>query len=190
MKSWQLVLFGVFGGLIGAAVILIVTSTPRAEGLVIVPPPTPGPAIIHVIGAVTHPGVYEINPEARVQDAITLAGGLQTNAAVEQVNLAAKIHDGAQIMVPTSCPNGNNCPTHPATNSTNQKNNSSPRQININTADAESIGSLPGIGPSKAEAIVTYRENHGPFYNLDDLEDVPGIGEGILEQIKDWVVFE
>ncbi len=187
MKTWQMVLIGVFGGLIGAALILIVNSPPRGQGIEIIPPPTPGPAIVHVTGAVQQPGVYKIDKDLRVQDAITAAGGLQPNAAAEKINLAAKIHDGGQIFVPTQCV-GQDCALLAIENA--QKTASLSAPININTADVQTISTLPAIGPSKAEAIVAYRDEHGFYTSLKDIEDVPGIGAGIIEQIKDWVVFE
>ena len=155
----------------------------------VAPAPTSSTAsevlVVHVAGAVRSPGLHELPPGSRVADAIAAAGGLTEAADGARINLAAPIVDGARVYVlavgeqepavavgATPAPGGGGAPVGP---------------IDLNTADAEALDSLPGVGPATAAAIIEHRTKAGPFTSVDQLLDVPGIGEAKLEAIRDLV---
>ncbi len=183
MKQLLPILFGVLIGLLAAGLILLVANQPRGQPVTLVPPPTDSPLTVHISGAVNNPGLYQLRDGSRVQDAVAAAGGFDAEADPQSVNLAALLVDGTKIIVLEKPAPGRSStlttPTPPALSIYNP--------IDLNTATAETLDALPGIGPSKAQDIVTYRETHGAFTTIDDLLNVPGIGEGILEQIRPYV---
>jgi competence protein ComEA len=135
---------------------------------------------VHVAGWVRKPGVYELAEGQRVIDAIDLAGGPRRGAELSALNLAALLTDGQQVLVPGPAPAGGTSPgIVPGTPGTTL--------VNENSAPAEELETLPGIGEVLAQAIISYREEHGPFTAVDQLEDVSGIGPATLEEIRDLV---
>lgn len=139
-----------------------------------------GPRVtVHVVGAVKKPGVYELPEGSRITDAVKSAGGLAEDAHPELVNLAAKLIDGQQIILPGDSTQSQN-PNLPAP-SNNAK-------ISINTADAQTLQELPGIGPALAERIIDFRTENGPFSSVEELDAVSGIGPAMLEKLADLVV--
>lgn len=175
--------FGVLGGLLGAAVFLLFTGQPRGEPVTILPPPTRSPILVHVSGAVVEPGVYSLPPDSRVQDAVEVAGGLAEEAFTSNLNLAAPVSDGDKVFIPRI-----------AEEISSNSNSQSPSQssnpsfpININTASADQLDLLPGIGPAKAQAIIDYRESNGPFTAIEQIQNVPGIGPATFENIKELI---
>jgi competence protein ComEA len=152
--------------------------------------PTPAPTIstapstvlVHVAGWVRSPGVYELHEGDRVVDAIQAAGGARRGSDLGALNLAAVLVDAQQVLVPKTGEAQPAAGTAPTTGS------AAPQQlINVNTATPTELEELPGIGPVLAEAIVSYREEHGPFTSVDQLEDVSGIGPVTLGEIRDLV---
>lgn len=139
--------------------------------------------IVDVTGWVRQPGVYEFAPGARVIDAVERAGGAREGADLSLLNLASPLTDGQQVLVPKEgeTPPGGVVPGATAPGSTGTA------MININTADATAFETLNGIGEVLAAAIVTYRDEHGPFASVDQLEQVPGIGPSTLEEIRPQV---
>lgn len=165
-------------------------------------PTTPAPAVetspavvVHVVGAVRHPGVYELASDSRVAAAIDAAGGALPNAVLAAVNLARPISDGEQILVPTedevasgagagaTAAGGAPVPGGAAGGG----GSAAGAPVNINTADAAALDTLPGVGPSTAQKIVVDREANGPFTTPEDLGRVSGIGPKKLEQLKGLV---
>ena len=150
--------------------------------------PTPGPTVsaapstvlVHVAGWVRRPGVYELLEGDRVVDAIEAAGGARRGADLGALNLAAVLVDAQQVLVPR---------TGEAAAGAAPTAGSGPSQqlVNVNTATPTELEELPGIGPVLAEAIASYREEHGPFTSVDQLEDVSGIGPVTLGEIRDLV---
>lgn len=193
MKNGWAIAFGVAGGLIGSAVILLASSPPRGEAIHLSPPPTVPPLIVYVSGGVVHQGVYQLPRSSRVQDAIRSAGGLLPNADVQSLNLAAPLKDGEKIWVPVlsssyeeSRGEAGISPTQTQnTGQTPQPNSSA--LININTASQLELESLPGIGPALAQRIIAYRQEHGAFARTEDIIAVPGIGEATYERIKNLI---
>jgi len=148
-------------------------------------------AWVHVVGAVMHPGVYEVAASSRVADVIDAAGGLLGSAAPQAVNLARVVADGEQIVVPTAdefaagtapgAPAGGGGAVASGAGAGAGSGGSAP--VNINTADAAALDTLPGVGPSTAAKIVAEREANGPFASPEDLGRVSGIGDKKLEQL-------
>jgi len=148
----------------------------------------PALLVVHVAGAVASPGVYELTPAARVIDAVTVAGGPTADADLNGLNLAAPLADGQRVYVPpagevdpAAVPSGG--PAAPA-----EAGDDAPRgPVNVNTATAAELETLPGVGPATAAAIVDERTRNGPFASIDDLERVPGIGPAKLAALRGQV---
>ena len=138
--------------------------------------------VIDVKGAVQKPGVYEIAIDARVFEAIQEAGGLSENADELSVNLASPLQDGMVVYIPSIGETKEN----PFINQ-NSVEDPDHQKVNINLATSEELQTLTGIGPSKAEAIIAYREEQGPFTKIEDLLEVTGIGEKSLEKLREEI---
>ena len=126
--------------------------------------------VVEIKGEVKSPGIYTLPKDTRVQDLITVAGGLTVNADTSSINLASKLSDGMVVVIPKS---GSD------TSSKTQG------KININTATVEELCTLSGIGTSLAQKIVDYRTQNGPFSSIEDIKNVPGIGDALFNKIKD-----
>ncbi|MEK4230068.1 helix-hairpin-helix domain-containing protein [Solibacillus sp. FSL H8-0538] len=150
------------------------------------------PIIVDVKGAIHYPGVYELTEDDRIIDLIELAGGYTENANPQLINHAQKLQDEMVIYIPRQgeelteamqtlvqvasvSPSG-------AIGSTNGSS-----KVNINKADEAALVTLPGVGPAKAQAILTYRTEVGSFQTIEDLKKVSGIGEKSFEQLKDLI---
>jgi competence protein ComEA len=148
-----------------------------------------------VSGAVQQPGLYNLPAESRVGDAIVRAGGMTIVANVDLINQAEKLWDGGQVHIPEIPPVAaeviapqppvgvSGTPAVPTLSPSAVTNSAPGIQINLNTATAAELESLPGIGPSKAEAIIANR----PYATVDELDKVPGIGPSTLEQLRPLV---
>lgn len=140
--------------------------------------------VVDVKGGVSKPGVYELSANSRVVDAIESASGFTDNALEAEMNLAQKVEDEMAIYVPVE---GDEVTEHTPT-TLNPSQQDGEGQVKINEASEDELMTLSGIGPAKAEAIIAYREEHGPFQQLDDLLEISGIGEKTLEQFEDTIV--
>lgn len=138
--------------------------------------------IVDVKGEVRKPGVYEIDSDARVIDVIQLAGGALEAADLNAINLAAFLQDGQVVYVPKI---GEENPYWSGQSGNMNGNENS--LVNINRASASELEQLPGIGPSKAMAIIQYREEHGPFSDVQQLLNVSGIGQKTLEKLLPYI---
>ena len=134
---------------------------------------------VHVCGEVKEPGVYELSEGSRVVDAVEAAGGLLEDAAEEAVNLAETVSDGVQVVIP------NRTEVEAAEK---QMAEEAAGLVNLNTATKAQLMELPGIGESKAEDIIRYRESSGGFRTIEEIMQVPGIKEAGFRKIKDRVV--
>ena len=143
-----------------------------------------GAVIVHVAGAVRRPGVYRMRPGARVDDAVGRAGGATGRADLSQVNLAAKVEDGRQVLVPEKirAASGGSPGTATATATTQPG-----VPLNLNTATLEQLDELDGIGPATAQNILDYREANGGFGSVEELGEVPGIGDVRLASLREQV---
>ncbi len=146
------------------------------------------PALIYVQvgGAVRRPGVYQVPSDARVFQVIQEAGGFTEDADEEAVPLASKLSDGCRVFVPRLGEATEGTSSEPVLSVpiVGGAGGGEPRPVNLNTATLEQLQSLPGIGPALAQRIITYREEHGPFASVDQLLEVPGIGQTKLEQLR------
>lgn len=142
-----------------------------------------GAICVHVGGAVCAPGVYELACGARVAAAVEAAGGFSSLAAPDAVNLARELVDGEQVIVPTEEQYAQGFSQGGSAVASNAKQGAS-ALVNINTATAEELDSLPGIGNSTAQKIIADRNANGPFSTIDDLKRVPGIGEKKYDQLS------
>jgi competence protein ComEA len=140
---------------------------------------TPRLLVVDVAGAVRRPGLYRLPRGARVADAVARAGGLRRHADPTLINLAAPLADGEQVLVSAqgggagAVAAGGAAPSAP---------------VHLNSAGADELDGLPGVGPVTAEKIVAYREQHGPFTSLDDLDAIPGIGPARIASLKGLAV--
>ena len=133
--------------------------------------------VVDVAGAVRRPGLYHLAAGTRIADAVTAAGGATAHADITLVNLAAPLADGEQVLVPVR-----------GGAATAGSTPSSTAPLDLNTASAEQLDALPGVGPATAQKIIDYRQTHGPFRNIEELEGVPGIGPSKLAQLKGLVI--
>lgn len=150
-----------------------------------------GPVVAHVAGAVQTPGVVEVPPGARVHEAVEEAGGPTSGAALDGLNLAQEVQDGALIWVPTQeeLDAGEAPPADQAQSGGPVGGGEQAELINLNTADAATLEELPGIGPALAERIVDHRDSHGEFGAVEELAAVSGIGPAILADVEDLVTW-
>ncbi len=157
-------------------------------------PAPPESLVVHVAGAVKKSGVYRLALNSRVADAIEQAGGATPNADLDALNLAEPLADGQKIYVPRK---GETPPPAVSAAASAQSAPNAPRAaksasvqfpLNLNTATAEQLEAIPGIGPVLAQRIVEYRKTHGKFQSVDDLLEVQGIGQKRLENMRPYVV--
>lgn len=186
MKPWQQTLAGFLLGLVVVGAIILVVSPQRGQPIALVtrtpnltpdPSATPGLIRVHVTGAINNPGVYTLQKEARLEDAIQAAGGLQETADPQSLNLAATLLDGQRLYIPsaqevTLAPDDKGLQVDV------------PSVVNINSASLAELDSLPGIGEVKAQAIITYRHQNGLFTALEDLLKVEGISQSLYEKLE------
>lgn len=139
---------------------------------------------VHLCGAVAQPGVYYATGEARLNEIVELAGGLAKNAATEFVNLAQYVVDGQQYYIPTTKEVAGQSRLEVSVSPVEQEVASEGKKININQASREELMTLPGIGTSKADAIIGYREGGKSFQDISDIMKVEGIKEGLFQKIQ------
>ena len=137
---------------------------------------------VQVSGEVASPGVYSMSPDDRVIDAVSAAGGITPNADISGINLSRRVQDEGHYQVPAI---GEATPAFPVTVANPA--GKSDALIDLNTASAGELETLPGIGPVTADRIIAHREANGPFVTIDDLQNVPDIGPKIVEAIRQLV---
>lgn len=143
--------------------------------------------IVHVAGEVHASGIVELSENARVVDAIEAAGGPTQQAQLDALNLAEVVNDGDYILVPDSDEATRNPDDSPQTSHAGPASGGDAGTVDINTADATALETLPGIGPATAADIIAHREQHGPFTDLSSLEEVSGIGPATRERLDGLV---
>jgi competence protein ComEA len=154
--------------------------------IIIDDPLTDAEIVVAVEGAVATPGVYRLNGDARVQDALDAAGGVTADADLSGINRAARLHDQERLIIPTAVQEGVTDTTENAASRTvpTSTHTNSVSPININTADARTFETLPRIGPTLAARIVAYRNEHGPFRSVDELAQVEGISLDMVDELR------
>jgi competence protein ComEA len=163
------------------------------------PQPEPSASVaatitVYVCGAVARPGVYDLALGSRVADLVKAAGGATAKAELSAVNLAAKLADGQQIVVPRKVASASaatgaiaSAPTGAAAPATGTAAGAPQALVNLNTATLEELDALPGVGPATAQKIIDYRTQSGGFKTIDDLKNVSGIGDVKFAALKDAV---
>jgi competence protein ComEA len=150
---------------------------------------------VHAAGQVAAPGVYSVPAGSRVADLVTAAGGLLPEADVDRLNLAARVVDGTRVYIPrkgesppTEAPVGDPGGAADAGSGAGSAGGAPAGPVDLNTATAAQLDTLPGVGPATANAILTYRTRNGRFKSVTELLEVPGIGPAKLEAIRPLVV--
>lgn len=163
---------------------------------------TPSRIRVHVVGAVKNPGLYELEPGSIAADAVKKAGGLSRKADQAGINLAAPVNDGEQIRVPQQGEVNSNTGGGSPGNAEGPGNTGTPPVadsaagagsspvVRINSASADELQQLPGVGPALAQRILDFRSEHGPFRGPADLDAVSGIGPSILGKIEKMVSYD
>lgn len=207
LNLYQLII-GIALGVIGSVGFMTLRNQTHPAPIVIepaptaVPPaatPTAGPLTVFVNGAVNEPGIYELLPNARVQDVVAAAGGFSDNAFTDGVNLAQVVFDGAQVYVPrqedsvevqqqlfANTIQGTPVATESDSNGETSGINTN-GLINLNTATRAELEQIPGVGEATAQKIVSYREDNGPFTDIEEVMNVSGIGESKFAQMQDSI---
>jgi competence protein ComEA len=176
---------------LGAAIVLVLVAlgvavlvaalAPKGQSVTVAEPEplTSAPStvvLVHVLGSVVQPGLYELTDGSRSVDAIAAAGGFLDTADKASLNLARPVSDGEQLYVPAI----GEAPPPMANGSASDK-------VNLNTADEAALDTLPRVGPATASRIIQWRESNGRFSAIEDLLNVPGIGEKTFDGLKDLV---
>ena len=187
MKKWWAFAGAILFGFLIAGLLFLLAGQPRGQPIPLVPAPSPMPLTVYLSGAISQPGLYTLPASSRISDAVQAAGGLLPEADTASLNLAAPLRDGQHIRVPflpsKTSPQGDGN-TQPDAESTILA------PININSANQAELDSLPEIGPALANAIIQYRDEHGPFETIEDIQKVPGIGPATFEMIKNLITVD
>lgn len=139
--------------------------------------------VVEIKGQVNNPNIYYLKEDSIIDDLIVAAGGLKENANTSKINRAEQLQDHQSIYIPSNEETQNSIEE-----TVSEVNNQSDSNlININSASVSELDDLPGIGPSKAQAIITYREENGPFKSIEEIKNVSGIGQSSFEKIKDLI---
>lgn len=175
-----------------AGIVLFQAMRPSPQPILLLTPsplpspestPTPCPLRVYVSGAVQKPDVVILPVGSIVKDALLAAGGAAADADLDRINLALTVAEGQHVYVPRK--GEVDLPVQPPAEPS-----SAGRKVNINTADITALESLPGIGPSLAQRIVDYRQAHGPFARIEDIEEVSGIGPATFAKIQELITTE
>lgn len=201
-KPWMLILFGALTGLLITGALILIARPNQGAPITLHPAPsptptnppsptrTPTPVLVQVAGAVHEPGVYALPVDSRLSDLISLAGGLTQAADVDRINQAAILRDGAYFYIPVNDePIPETASNAPGASGIDDSEIYS-YPLDLNQASQDELESLPGIGPSKAADILSYREEHGDFGSVDELVNVSGIGEATVDSLRDYLIVE
>lgn len=169
-KPWLLPAVYILSGALIALILFQISQPPHGQAIVLTPAATLA-LRVQVDGQVVHPGIYTLAPGSRVEDAILASGGTLSEADTTRINLARPVRDGEKIVIPAEG----------AVASTDEP------LLDLNQATLKQLDALPGIGEVKANAILAYRSENGPFVSVEELLKVPGISADVYEQIKDLV---
>lgn len=146
--------------------------------------------MVHIIGEVKNQGVVVLESGARIVDAIEAAGGETDEADLTKLNLAYILNDGEKIKVPKKGEEQQEYITSTSGLEISEENKTESQKININTANLEELTKLPGIGEATANKIISYRKETGKFKTIEDLKNVPGIGNSKFDNLKDMITIK
>jgi competence protein ComEA len=189
-----IVLCSVLGLIIGGTVVYaslrsqrppapVVVSTPEPTST-LPPSPTPAPIRVYVSGAVQSPAVYELPRGSIVQDAVEAAGGPATDADLDSINMALELQDQQHVRLPRA---GEADPPPVISGGASRGGETLGHLVDINTATAEELETLPGVGEVMAQRIIDYREANGPFETIEEIQKVSGIGPKTFEGMRDFI---
>ena len=175
-----ILLAALVGGVVAVSGFLVLDRL--QPGVITIGPGEPGTILVSIEGAVEQPGEYELLAGSRLSDLISEAGGFTAQANTTGLNMAGRLADGDLVVVPRQ-----DQPTD--SSQTNQDIPSTPTVglININTASVGELDQLPGIGPALAQRIIDFREFNGPFTSIDQLHEVNGISEAMVDALREYV---
>ena len=175
-RPWHILFLGIFFGLLSSAVVLLVAAQPRGNPVELEAVPTAAPLTVFVVGAVQSPGVYSLPYGSRIENAVKAAGGLTSIANIEGVNLAGLLRDGQQVFVPSRIEPSSTLPPSERIG-----------LVDLNRATLQDLMTLPGIGETRAQDILDYRQQIGSFTNLEELMNVRGIGQSTFDKLKMYI---
>jgi competence protein ComEA len=180
---------GAFIATISGFLFVLLYERQGAPTIVIEDAPAKTEIVISIAGAVNAPGVYHLPSDARLNDAIVAAGGFAPDADLSGINLALRLDDEQSIEIPRQRRSAEGSPVA-TIGSSGSSTAADSAHININTADAVLLDTLPGIGPAIAGRIVEYRETHGPFTRIEELARVDGISAAMVDEMRDKITVE
>lgn len=202
MNQVRQMIYGILIGLLTAGGILLISNRDRGIPITLSPAPTqtktslPKPTNTaqliqtQIGGEILAPGIYELPANSRLIALIDLASGLTAQADHDRVNQAALLKDGDYFYIPAVGEEIPETATNAPQNSSKDSEFGFDYPLDLNTATQEALESLPGIGPTKASEILAYREKVGQFYSVDELLNIPGIGQATLENIREYLICE
>ncbi len=177
MKTWQQILLGILIGSALTAGLFLVTGTPRGKPVNLVKAEE-YQIKVFLSGDVSKPGLYELPPGSRVNDLLILSGEIERQPEIK-VNLARILTDGEEVKIPSA-----------VSSPTGDLSEPDLVLISLNTATLDQLDTLPGIGKTRAQAILDYRLQVGSFTSLDELSLVPGLSADLIEEIKPYLTIE
>lgn len=186
LRRSRLALAGLAGGLVGVICLIVVIAVRSPRDTIILevmPDPDPHELRVWVGGEVAQPGLYTLARGARVSDALDAAGGVLETGDTTGLGLAAPLADADQIIVPARLAAAATIPADGVTPAAS----AGAGRVNINTATADALIALPGIGEALAARIIEYREQHGPFQTLEELAEVSGISDRMVDELRDLI---
>lgn len=191
LKNLVLVLLGILIGIGAVGVGQLVFTPTETPGIKLLPTNTPAPIVVYISGEVRKSGVYAVPDGSRVIDVVKAAGGFKDTADPTTMDLAALVRDGIKIRVPTADEEltSDDFPEL-VISGDGLANTSDPNGIDIldlNSATKAELESLPGIGPTLAQRILDYRDEYGDFLDVDELAEVPGISESLMNDLAAYV---
>jgi competence protein ComEA len=202
MKQYHLIIFGILIGLLTAGLLFVINRPNLGEPITLSPPPTPTvtpaprptntetPIYVQIKGEINNPGTYQIPENSRLGDLISAAGGLTDNADENFVNNALRISDGDYVFIPAKGQEIPDIARNSSVSAFSEQEVGFQYPLDINQATQEDLESLPGIGTTKAEAIIEYRDMVGSFSKIEDLLEVSGIGPATLEALREYIICE
>jgi len=200
MPNWRYVLLGILIGLLATGAIILICQPERGKPIILHPAPTPSstspprptgaaePIQVQIHGEIVSPGVYSIEHTARLGDLISAAGGLTSYADSDRINHASLLYDGDYFYIPTIDEPIPETARNAFIDVYLGEDENLTYPLDLNLASQVELETLPSIGPTKAKDIITYRDEVGRIFEIDELLNIEGIGEITLETLRDYLI--